>query len=110
MRQSMKYIVFAVLGLAVIGLLGQLFTNPGSFFKSILMMVGFAVIIGVVFYYLIFARGQGQQAKYRKAVKQSKKKYGNSSSSFQPGIIRRPERMKAHATRSHLKVIKGNKK
>lgn len=108
MSKNAKYIVYAIIALALLGLLGQLFTNPGNFFKSILIMIGSAVVIGLIFYYLIFARGRGEQAKYRQAVKQSKKKYASANSTFQPGIIRKPNKIRNHAP--HLRVIKGNKK
>ena len=105
----MKYIVFAIIGLAIIGLVGQLFTNPGNFLRSILMMIGFAVIVGGLLYYFMYQRGgQSQNAKYRKAVRQSKKKYGSPQSNQH--YIKKPAKIRHSEARAHLRVIKGNKK
>ncbi|MGP4072460.1 SA1362 family protein [Piscibacillus sp. B03] len=110
MGQKAKYFVYGIIGLAIFGLIYNLFVNPVNFFKSILMMLGFAVVIGVVIYYLFVGRHKGgQDSNYRKALKQSRKKYGKNTVPFTkqngPSKIQRTTKKS-----SHLTVIKGNKK
>ncbi|WP_054752932.1 SA1362 family protein [Piscibacillus salipiscarius] len=83
MGQSAKYIVYSIIGLAIFGLIYNLIVNPVSFFKSILMMLGFAVLFGFIIYYFLIGRHKGgQDRNYRKAVKQSKKKYSQNTVPF----------------------------
>ncbi len=56
-RNKFSLLVYAIIGLAVIGVITQLFTNTASFLTSILTMVGFAAAIFAVIYFLSFGRG-----------------------------------------------------
>ncbi|RPF55650.1 SA1362 family protein [Aquisalibacillus elongatus] len=111
MGNNFKYFVYGIIGLAAIGLLYNLFFNTVSFFKSILMMVGFAVILGFVIYYFLIGRHKSSVSSgYRKAVKQSRKKYGKANSTYSSNTSK-PGKIQRHSKKaSHLTVIKGNKK
>ncbi|WP_277673437.1 SA1362 family protein [Piscibacillus halophilus] len=110
MSQNAKYFVYGIMGLAALGLFYNLIVNPVSFFKSIFMMLGFALVIGIVLYYFLIGRRRtGQNANYRKALKQSRKKYGRNTVPFsKPNEASKIQRTNRKAT--HLTVIKGNKK
>ncbi|MCP8616833.1 SA1362 family protein [Salirhabdus salicampi] len=105
------YILF---GLALIGLFSQLFFNTASFFKYILMSAGFIAIIFAVFYFVMRSRNSATyDHRYKKAVKQSQRKYGKSgrnASSFNlPKKLQNSKKAKANRQATHLKVIDGKK-
>jgi polyferredoxin len=52
-RNTVMYIFYGVILLAVFGLLAQLFGNTRNFIMSVFMMLGFAVAIFALFYFLI---------------------------------------------------------
>src|SRR5690625_5888342 len=80
-RNKRSILMYAVVGLAVIGLLSQLFTNPLSLIKNIFIMLGVALAFFAVLYFIT----QGKQThsddmkKYKQAVKQSKSKYNRGT-------------------------------
>lgn len=105
-----------IVGLAIIGLVSSLVKNPGGFLVSILVMVGFAFVIFMIVRAVMNRRGTGgnsdEMRKYRRAVKQSKKKYN------QPEQVQRPRssratplktKRKRSRRRPHLTVIDGKK-
>ncbi|TFB23827.1 hypothetical protein E3U55_03165 [Filobacillus milosensis] len=110
MNNKAKYFVYAILGLASLGLFYNLFFDTVDFFKGTLMMIGFAVVFGLLIYYFFIGRHRsGQDSNYRKAVKQSRKKYGkNTNSRFTNS--NKPSKLQRQKKPSHLTVIKGNKK
>ncbi|GEL77355.1 SA1362 family protein [Tenuibacillus multivorans] len=113
MGRNGRFLIYGLFVLAAIGLLSQLINSPVSFFKSLLMMVGFAVVLGGLIYYFLIGRRKGHQhAKYKKAVKQSKKKYGRGQEKAAfSSMGNKPSRMQKTSKKSpHLTVIKGNKK
>ncbi|TDL34611.1 hypothetical protein E2R51_02515 [Jeotgalibacillus sp. S-D1] len=71
-------VFYIVIGLAVVGLFYMLMNDPGSFFIRILT---YAAIIGVIYvlYRLWASRkpNRRDQQAFKKAVRQSKKRYGN---------------------------------
>ncbi|MDG5470778.1 SA1362 family protein [Jeotgalibacillus sp. ET6] len=71
-------VFYSVIALAIFGLAYTLITDPASLFARILT---YAVIIGVIYllYRLWTARkpGRGDQQAFKKAARQSKKRYGN---------------------------------
>ncbi|GAA0457976.1 SA1362 family protein [Alkalibacillus silvisoli] len=107
-------LLYVIGGLAIIGILGQLATNPLGFIQSILMMLGIAALIGAaVYYFLIFrGRNRGVGQSYKKAVQQSKQKYGSVDRNMgYNSHIEKPKKInRRKPQRTHLKVIKGNKK
>ncbi|MET3684297.1 membrane-anchored glycerophosphoryl diester phosphodiesterase (GDPDase) [Alkalibacillus flavidus] len=106
-------LLYIIIGLAVIGLLGQLIVNPLSFVESMLTTIGLAVVIGGILYFVLkrFRFGSKTSSAYRKAVKQSKKKYGNVDKNMGYNQhINKPTPIKKQRRQSHLTVIKGNKK
>ncbi|GAB4073480.1 hypothetical protein GCM10028778_09830 [Barrientosiimonas marina] len=107
-------VVYVIIGLAVIGVITQLFSNAASFFTTVLTMVGFGVVVSGLLYFLLFRKKQSSNdaKKYKQAVKQSKAKYSQqqqtppatSKDSQRFGIKRKPTKQK-----SHLRVIDGSK-
>lgn len=114
-RSKLSILVYAIIGLAIIGVISQLFMNPAALFNRILIMIGISVVILAIFYFL-FARkrtsiNNDEMKKYKQAVKQSQKKYhhpnmrqtiktGGNKQSFQ---LKKKNRRRA----SHLRVIDG---
>lgn len=72
-------VVYAIIGLAIIGVVTQLFSNTASFLTSIFTMLGFSIIVFALLYFFIFKKRSGgtsdESKKYKQAVKQSKAKY-----------------------------------
>jgi len=114
-RSKFSIVVYAIIGLAVLGLASQLFNNPLAFFRNILIMIGIAVIIFAIFYF-IFIKGRAnirndEMKKYKQAVKQSKRRYNqtninqviNNKTKRNPGQLKRKSKRRA----SHLRVIDG---
>lgn len=118
-RSKFTIVVYFVIVLAIIGVVSQLFTSPGSFLKGILITLGMAVILfGVLYYFLSRKNGSNSKElkKYKQAVKQSNAKYkenkhiftqkteGNKTSTKQPSHPKKKSRKRAH-----LRVIDGYK-
>lgn len=114
-RNKFSAFVLAILVLAGIGLLAQLFTNTADFLSNIMIMLGVGVAIFAVFY-VFFLRKRApsnDMKKYKSAVRQSKSKYTPNSYS---GISNNPKRKqtvqmkkKINKRAPHLRVIEGNK-
>jgi hypothetical protein len=105
-------IIWFVIILAVVGVLFQLISSPRQLITTFL--IGAAVI--AVFYF-IFNRNSssGINGKYKKAVKQSKKRYGSNykppkasplSSNKKTKSASQKKRVREH---NHLTVIEGKK-
>ncbi|GGM40151.1 hypothetical protein GCM10011351_27830 [Paraliobacillus quinghaiensis] len=72
--------IYLIIGLAIFGLGSQLLTNTAAFLTNMLIMVGFtAIIFGAIYFFFFRKRTTNDLKKYRKAVKQSKKKYKNQA-------------------------------
>ncbi|ALX48060.1 SA1362 family protein [Lentibacillus amyloliquefaciens] len=111
-------VVYAIIGLAVIGVITQLFSNTASFLTSIFTMLGFGIVIFALLYFFIFRKRSGASSnetkKYKQAVKQSKAKYKQQpqqtkSSSSSKREKSSPFKKKSGKRPSHLRVIDGNK-
>ncbi|SFA71558.1 hypothetical protein SAMN04488072_101194 [Lentibacillus halodurans] len=107
-------LVYAIIGLAVIGVITQLFSNTASFLTNILTMLGFGIAVFAVIYFLVFRKRNtvNDTKKYKQAVKQSKAKYSQRqnksvTSSKHPQSF--PLKKKPNKRPSHLRVIDGNK-
>jgi len=106
--------MYAVVGLAVIGLLSQLFTNPLSLIKNIFIMLGVALAFFAVLYFITQRKQthSDDMKKYKQAVKQSKSKYNRGTPGPERKVIRSSQQQvnSKHSKRApHLRVIDGNK-
>ncbi|API90517.1 hypothetical protein J32TS6_02190 [Virgibacillus pantothenticus] len=114
-RKSISIPVYMIIGLAVIGLTTQLFTNTVSFINSMLISIGVGVVLFTIIYFLFIRKknSSNEMKKYKQAVKQSKAKYHHqkpvhkaTAAKEQPSNALRKKRNKRAA---HLRVIDGNK-
>lgn len=113
-RKSISIPMYMIIGLALIGLTTQLFTNTISFINSMLISIGVGVILFTVIYFLFIRKknASNEMKKYKQAVKQSKAKYHQkpvlkaTTGREQPTNALRKKRNKRAA---HLRVIDGNK-
>lgn len=116
-RNKFSVFVFIIIGLAVVGLFSQLFTNTANFFTNIFMMLGVGIAFFAVIYF-VFLRKRApsdDMKKYKQAVKQSKAKYKQYQSASNPStntnkkqsVRLKKSRNSRRAT--HLRVIDGNK-
>ena len=115
-----KWIAYGIAILAVIGLVGQLIINPGGFLRNMLMMIGVAVIVGFLLYFLLVRRTSNVSSGYKKALKHTKQLYGKSGAKVKPNmkaktggqskLQRMPRIKKRSGNQPELRVIEGNKK
>lgn len=110
-------LIYVIIGFAIIGLLSQLIGNTIGFLVNILIMIVFAAAVFGILYYIFYNRnttqGSDEMSKYKKAVKQSKMKYQQSSApkniSSTKSKNNKPTLRKNRKRPSHLRVIEGNK-
>ncbi|MFU0791493.1 SA1362 family protein [Virgibacillus proomii] len=114
-RRSISIPVYIILGLALVGLLSQLFTNTVSFINSIFISIGIGVALFSIFYFLFIRKrnSSNEMKKYRQAVKQSKAKYQRHQAN-KPAAVKgqstiSQQRKKRLKRAPHLRVIDGNK-
>lgn len=108
MKNQSNYFVYGLITLAIIGLIATLATNPEELLKTIFGAIASVVIIYFLFKYVFLrSNNKNEQAKYKKAVKQSKKLYNGDQKKkeAQPAI----KRSSAKSTNG-LTVIEGKKK
>ncbi|MFC3039041.1 SA1362 family protein [Virgibacillus xinjiangensis] len=115
-QSKLSILVYALIGLAAVGIVSQLLTNTASFFTNILIMLGVGAALFGIFYLFIQKRRapSNDMKKYKKAVKQSKAKYKSHPSNMQAKAAKKhqPASIKKKTSRragSHLRVIDGNK-
>jgi len=111
-RNKFSILVFILIGLALLGLFTQLTGNTLRFFLNILIMVGVGATIFAVIYF-VFIKNQessNEMKKYKKAVKQSKAKYSQTTN-YKNSNKKSSDLHKKKRTRRapHLRVIDGNK-
>nr|WP_244986897.1 SA1362 family protein [Oceanobacillus caeni] len=109
---------YVIIGLGVIGIVSQLFTQPGKFVMSILTTIFFGLVIFALIYFVFLRKKapSNEMKKYKKAVRQSKAKYKSDNvrathaakltSKKQPNPIKKN---RSRRSAGHLKVIDGNK-
>ncbi|WP_404443297.1 hypothetical protein LG307_14470 [Sutcliffiella horikoshii] len=120
-RSYRKPIFYSLVSLAAFYLIIELIRNPGGLFTNLLLIVGGATVFYLIFRYFIQGKiGAKTDARYSKAVKQSKKRYaptGSAKPSISPITTSRdrasskpskPSVPKRKAP-SHLTVIEGKK-
>ncbi|MFC4558788.1 SA1362 family protein [Virgibacillus kekensis] len=113
-RNKFTWLVYMIVGLAVVGVVVQLFTNTASFLSNLVWMLAIGAAISAAIYF-IFLRKRApshETRKYKQAVKQSKMKYKNTNNN--PSVAsKRPQpiqmKRKLNKRASHLRVIDGNK-
>ncbi|MEN2464724.1 SA1362 family protein [Ornithinibacillus sp. JPR2-1] len=111
-NSMMKYIIYGIVGLAVFGLLMQLFRNTVGFLTHLFVVaiVGLA-IFGLFYYFILGGRNKSSDAKkYKQAVRQSKSKYTHHQQTpnvkhSQPASLKKKSKKRP----AHLRVIDGNK-
>ena len=116
-RQKLSVWIYLIIGLAIFGLGFQLLTNTAAFLTNMLIMIGFtATIFGAIYFFFFRKRMTNDLKKYRKAVKQSKKKYKNqgavSSSRIQVNKNKPLLKKKKQTNKTdtpNLRVIDGKK-
>lgn len=113
-RKKFSFFVYVIIGLALVGLISQLFTNTANFLTNILIMLGVAAAIFAVIYFVFLRKptASNDMNKYKKAVKQSKAKYKKQTPGKQESYSKKqkPSLPKKRSKRaSHLRVIDGNK-
>lgn len=126
MRNWMTPIMYTLIAFAAFYVGFQLFTNPSNFLTSIVIMIGFAVLVyGAIYFLFLRNRGFGggngngnEMKKYKQAVKQSKQKYKQPTptikkSSMAKAATAKPspigKKSKKRTNPSHLRVIEGYK-
>jgi len=102
-----------IISFAFFGLGYSFLNEPARFFKNILIFVSIsAIIFGLIYFFVIRKRDQNDELKkYRKAVKQSKRRQKNQSSQAIGMKSRRGTSLakKKRAHPPHLRVIDGKK-
>ncbi|MFC2948196.1 SA1362 family protein [Virgibacillus sediminis] len=115
-KSKLSILVYALIGLAAVGIVSQLLTNTASFFTNIFIMLGVGAALFAVFYFFMQKRRapSNDMKKYKKAVKQSKAKYKSHPAKMQTkaAVKQQPVSVRKKASRraaSHLRVIDGSK-
>lgn len=106
--------IYVLIGLAMFGLINQLLTNTANFFTNIVITVGIATSLYLVFRFVFMRqRVNDDLKKYRKAAKQSKKRFKSNGKSNYSQIKKKnkPVRKKRLTDKSvpHLRLIEGKK-
>src|SRR5690625_614717 len=113
-RNKRSILMYAVVGLAVIGLLSQLFTNPLSLIKNVLIMLGVALAFFAVLYF-ITQRKQNHSddmKKYKQAIKQFQSKYSQQTTGQERKVISSSQQQsnsQRNKRAPHFRFIEGNK-
>lgn len=114
-RKKTAYLFYIIIALAVFGVITQLFGNTRNFLMGIVTMLGFAVAIFALLYFVVNRpRGSSDEMKkYKQAVKQSRSKYQQATPkkpTTVPFANQKTVRTRKGKRRpSHLRVIEGNK-
>ncbi|MCQ6266181.1 hypothetical protein M1K46_10945 [Fictibacillus sp. WQ 8-8] len=105
-RKSFHPVIWVIIVLAVIGLGSQLFFSPQKLITNLLMI---GLVVALV--YFIFQRFRpGENGKYKKAVKQSKRKYNQSAPPIKKSsAANKPAPFKKRKKEHNLTVIEGKK-
>lgn len=110
--RKVSFVFFcSIVALAALGLIIQLATEPLQLLFSILKTFIVVAVLFAIVYFLFFRSKQSnnQTQKYKQAVKQSQKKYGNiPKQKTQKSSASAPKKY-AKRRVSHLRVIEGNK-
>lgn len=105
-RRSIHPVIWVVIVLAVIGLGSQVINSPQTLITN-LLITGLVVAV----FYFIFQRFRpGENGKYKKAVKQSKRKYNQPAAPLKKNVASsKPAPFKKRKKEHNLTVIEGKK-
>src|SRR5699024_6297122 len=110
MKKQSPVLLYIIIGIAGIGLLSWIMKEPGNLLRTIVMTAIVATLIFFVARAILRRRAYGgnndEMRKYRRAVKQSQKKYQHNTNTNKTRTQSRP--IKRRRRPSHLTVIKGN--
>ena len=118
MRRHLPIWTYVIFGFAAIGLVTTMLFDMTSLIRNILSTIlMIAVIYGLVYFFVLRHRQPNDLKKYRKAVKQSKKKYQQPKKSSYQQAQKQQLKQKKHAKTKitkhrrapHLRVIDGKK-
>lgn len=111
MRKIPLIFFCSIIVLASFGLIFQIATEPLQLILSLLKMLVVAAVLFAIVYFLFFRSKQTSDSskKYKQAVKQSQKKYGNSNTHISHKNSINGSKKKAKRKATHLRVIEGNK-
>ena len=109
-RNYVAYVVYVIIGLALVGIMSQLFNAPGDFFKSLLSMLLIGLIVFGIFYFLFYKNrpASSDMRKYKQALKQSNRKYAGNHHAYSKSVNKIALRKKKKSV-PHLRVIDGQK-
>ncbi|GEM02739.1 hypothetical protein SAMN05421839_15216 [Halolactibacillus halophilus] len=118
MRRHLPIWTYIIFGFAAVGLVTTIIFDMTSIIRNILSTIlVVAVLYGLVYFFVLRHRQPNDLKKYRKAVKQSKKKYqqpkkanyhqAQKQQMKQKKQINTKRKKQKHA--SHLRVIDGKK-
>ncbi|SDI31927.1 SA1362 family protein [Natribacillus halophilus] len=94
-------VIGVILGLAALGLIYRLWTNPSALFLTLMITALFAVGLYFLLTRVVLPRRSGgMDSNYRKALKQSKARQKQQEAAKQ----------RRRKKKSHLKVIDGQRK
>ncbi|HLR14407.1 MAG TPA: CopD family protein [Bacillota bacterium] len=111
MRKLPFIFLCVILALAVFGFMISLATEPLQLLLSTGKMLLVAAVFFAIVYFLFFRHRQHNNTskKYKQAVKQSQKKYGNVQDKQAFKRATHASKKKSKRNASHLRVIEGNK-
>lgn len=106
-----RFIIYGIIGLAVLGLIMQLVNNTSNFLFSTLTSIIFGLAIFGLLYYFVLGRrnNSSDDKKYKQAVKQSHSKYATHKSAPKNRSQTKISPIKRKKRPNHLRVIDGNK-
>lgn len=113
MNKQRSVLFYFVAVIASIGLLAWIMKEPGNLIKTLLITAVVATVIFFIARAIMRHRMGGdnhdEMRKYRRAVKQSQKKYESYYPSTNAKRMQSRKQVKRRRRPSHLKLIKGNK-
>ncbi|GEM04416.1 hypothetical protein HMI01_14040 [Halolactibacillus miurensis] len=120
MRRRLPIWTYILFAFAALGLVTTLLFDMTSLIRNILSSIlMIAVIYGLVYFFVLRHRQPNDIKKYRKAVKQSKKKYPHNQPTHYQRAQKQQRKQKQrvttksktskHKRASHLRVIDGKK-
>lgn len=108
--ERFRGVTYIIIGLAVVGLLAMLLTNPLALLKRLATLLLFGVIIYTVIRMILRNKSSStnEMKKYRQALKQSKQRYRYHEKSSHRKQIN-SSRRRRNKRPTHLRVIEGQK-
>lgn len=113
MNKQRSVLFYFVAAIAGIGLLAWIMKEPGNLIKTLLITAVVATVIFFIARAIMRHRMGGgnhdEMRKYRRAVKQSQKRYEHYNPSTNTNRLQNRKQVKRRRRPSHLRLIKGNK-